>query len=270
MIDKSKTMLAKFIQEQRKKRNLTQEFLASALKISRPTYMQIEQGRQDLTITKAQKLADIFGIPFDVFLQGKEGAKVVIKVKSGKKQIKKEESEIRINVPQEKVDKFRQILLYILKKVGGKPNVGMTVLYKLLYFIDFDYYEKYENQLMGLVYLKNHHGPTPKLFGDLISDMIQKGDVEVVKSKFYQYPQIKYLVNPAVEPDLSILNGKEQEHIDGELQRLSDLTASQLTDLSHKDVPWISAENGKPLDYESVFYRTSETSVREYDDTDED
>ncbi|MDD5639245.1 MAG: DUF4065 domain-containing protein [Candidatus Pacebacteria bacterium] len=262
-------MLGKFILEQRKKYNLTQELLASKIGVSRPTYMQIEQGERDLTITEARKLADIFGIPFDIFLQGKEGVKIVIEVKGGKKQIKKEELEIRISVPQERVDKFRQILLYVLKKVGGKPNVGMTVLYKLLYFIDFDYYEKYENQLMGLVYLKNHHGPTPRLFENLIGDMTQKGDVEVVKSKFYQYPQTKYLVNPVIEPDLSILNGREKEHIDWELQRLSDLTASQLTDLSHKDVPWISAENGKPLDYESVFYRTSETSVREYDDTDE-
>ena len=260
-------MLSKFIQQQRKKNDLTQEFLASKIGVSRPTYIQIEQGKRELTITEAQKLADIFAIPFDNFLKGKEGVKVIVEVKDKKRQVKKEESEIRISVPQEKIDKFRQILLYILKKVGGKPNIGMIALYKLLYFIDFDYYEKYENQLMGLVYLKNHHGPTPRLFEELVKDMIQKGDVEIIKSKFYQYPQTKYLVNPEIEPDLSILNGKEQEHIDWELQRLSDLTASQLTNLSHKDVPWISAENGKPLNYESVFYRTSETSVREeYED----
>ncbi len=263
-------MLSKFIQQLRKKNNLTQEFLASELGISRPTYIQIEQGKRELTITEARKLAEIFGIPFEMFLQGKEGAKVIIKLNKSKKQAKTEDPEIRISVPQEKMDKFRQVLLYILKKVGGKPNVGMTVLYKLLYFIDFDYYEKYETQLMGLVYLKNHRGPTPRLFENLIRDMIKKGDVEVVKSKFYQYPQTKYLINPAIEPNLSILNGKEQEHIDWELQRLSDLTATQLTNLSHKDVPWISAENGKPLDYESVFYRTPETSVREYDNTEED
>ncbi len=263
-------MLSKFIQQLRKKHNLTQEFLASEIGVSRPTYMQIEQGERDLTIIEAQKLAGIFGIPFDVFLQGKEGTKIIVEVKSGRKQTQKEESEIRISVPQEKVDKFRQILLYILKKVGGKPNVGMTVLYKLLYFIDFDYYEKYEDQLMGLVYLKNHHGPTPLLFENLIDDMVKKGNVEIVKSKFYRFPQTKYLVNPEIEPDLSILNGQEQKHIDWEMERLSDLTANQLTELSHKDVPWISAENGKPLDFESVFYRTSETSVREYDNTDED
>ena len=262
-------MLAKFIQQLRKKHNLTQEFLASKIGISRPTYLQVERGERDLTITEAQKLADIFGISFENFLQSKEGIKTIVKVEAKKKQTQKEENEIRISVPQEKVDKFRQILLYILKKVGGKPNVGMTVLYKLLYFMDFDYYEKYEDQLIGLVYVKNHHGPTPLLFENLISDMVKNGEVEIVKSKFYQYPQTKYLVDPAIEPALSILNGQEKEHIDWELQRLSDLTANQLSDLSHKDVPWISAENGKPLDFESVFYRTPETSVREYDSTDE-
>lgn len=263
-------MLSRFIQQLRKKHNFSQEFLASKIGVVRPTYVQIEQGKRELTITEAQKLADIFGISFENFLQEKEEIKTIITVEAKKKQIKKEENEIRISVPQEKADKFRQILLYILKKVGGKPNVGMTVLYKLLYFMDFDYYEKYEDQLMGLVYMKNHHGPTPLLFENLIGTMVKNGEVEIVKSKFYQYPQTKYLVNPAIEPKLSILNGREQEHIDWELQRLSDLTASQLSDLSHKDVPWISAESGKPLDYESVFYRTSETSARKYDNTDED
>ena len=263
-------MLSKFIQQLRKKNNLTQEFLASKIGISRPTYIQIEQGERDLTITEAQKLARVFDIPFEDFLQGKEETKTIIRVEGKKKQTRKEKSEIRISVPQEKVDKFRQILLHILKKVGGKPNIGMTVLYKLLYFIDFDYYEKYEDQLMGLVYLKNYHGPTPLLFKNIIDDMVKKGDVEIIKSKFYQYPQTKYLVNPEIEPNLSILNGQEQKHIDWELERLSDLTANQLSDLSHKDVPWVSAENGKPLDYESVFYRTPETSVREYDNADED
>jgi transcriptional regulator with XRE-family HTH domain len=263
-------MLAKFIQGQRKKHNLTQEFLASALKISRPTYMQIERGERDLTITEAKKLAEVFDISFENFLEGKEDMRAVVKIEGKKKQRQEAKSEIRISVPQEKADKFRQVLLYILKKVGGKPNVGMTVLYKLLYFIDFDYYEKYEDQLMGLVYLKNHRGPTPLLFENLIGDMVKNDEVEIIKSKFYQYPQTKYLLNPEIEPDLSVLNGKEQEHIDWELQRLSDLTATQLSDLSHKDVPWVSAENSKPLDYESVFYRTPETSVREYDNSDED
>ncbi|PIZ69469.1 MAG: XRE family transcriptional regulator, partial [Candidatus Portnoybacteria bacterium CG_4_10_14_0_2_um_filter_44_20] len=42
-------MLGKFILEQRKKHSLTQEFLASEIGVSRPTYVQIEQGERDLT-----------------------------------------------------------------------------------------------------------------------------------------------------------------------------------------------------------------------------
>ena len=260
-------MFAKFIQKLRKKHNLTQEFLASELNISRPTYLQIEQGKRDLTLTEARKLADVFGISFETFLQEKEETRIIVQIKDQQKKSKKAKDEIRISIPQKNVDKFRQVLLYILKKIGGKPNIGMTVLYKLLYFIDFDYYEKYEDQLMGLVYLKNSYGPTPLLFKDLIQEMIKKNEIEEIKSKFYKYPQVKYLINPLTEPNLSILNGQEKDHIDWELQRLSDLTANQLSDLSHKDVPWISAKNGKSLDYESVFYRSSETSVRKYDNT---
>ena len=61
-------MLSKFIQHMRKKHNLTQEFLASKIGVSRPTYIQIEQGEKDLTISSAKTLADIFGISFDAFI----------------------------------------------------------------------------------------------------------------------------------------------------------------------------------------------------------
>ena len=44
--------------------------------------------------------------------------------------------------------------------------------------------------------------------------------------------------------------------------RLSDMNASKIADYSHKDIPWLAAEEGEILDYESVFYRTPEYSVR--------
>lgn len=255
-------MIGEFILKQRKKLGLSQEQVASLLKISRPTYVQIERGERTLTVPEAQKLSEVFNISLEDLLKERELPKAKIEISRSSSKEPKEE--IRISVPQKKVEKFHQILLYILKKVGGKPNVGMTAIYKFLYFIDFDYYEKYEEQLMGLDYIKNHFGPTPLLFESIIKKMIEKGEVEPVKSKFYQYPQTKYFINPEVEPDLTVLDGKEKEHIDFELQRLSDMTASQLSELSHKDVPWISAESGKSIDYESVFYRTQDTSLRDY------
>jgi len=257
-------MLAKFIQEQRKKHNLTQEFLASALGISRPTYMQVEQGARELTVSEAEKLAGIFGISLENFLQEKE-ASIIITVEKGKQQPMANQTEdIRISIPQKNLEKFKEVLLYVLSKVGGKPNVGETVLYKLLYFIDFDYYEKYEEQLVGATYIKNHYGPTPIEFKDIVGEMIKKGEIVRVTSKYFNYPQQKYL--PVKDPDLTKLkDARELQHIDEVLARLGDKNATELSDYSHEDIPWVIAQNNKPLDYEAVFYRTPKTSVRNYD-----
>lgn len=262
-------MLAKFIQEQRKKRNLSQQFLASVLKISRPTYMQIEQGVRELTVSEAEKLARIFGISLENFLQEKE-ASIIVTVEKGKKQPMTNQTEdIRISVPQKNLEKFKEVLLYVLSKVGGKPNVGETVLYKLLYFIDFDYYEKYEEQLIGATYIKNHYGPTPIEFKDIVKEMIMQGEIVRVTSKYFNYPQQKYL--PVKDPDLTKLkDARELQHIDEVLARLGDKNATELSDYSHEDVPWVVAQDNKPLDYEAVFYRTPKTSVRNYDDGNND
>lgn len=260
-------MLSTFVEKLRKKHELTKENLAGELGISRPTYMQFEKGERALTIPEAQKLAELFGMTLIDLLNEVE---TEISIQIVQQKVKKPKNEIRIQVPQEKLEKFKQIFLYILKKVGGKPNIGMTALYKLLYFIDFDYYEKFEEQLMGLKYIKNHFGPTPVIFEKVIQEMIESNQIECIKSKYYKHEQKKYLINPNLEIDLSVLNGQEKEHIDWELQRLSDLNAKKLSELSHKDVPWISAQDGKLIEYESVFYRTKETTVRDYSNDEQD
>ena len=52
--------------------------------------------------------------------------------------------------------------------------------------------------------------------------------------------------------------------IDDVLNRLSDMTAAQISEYSHNDVPWLTTEKGKAIEYESVFYRNPPYSLREY------
>jgi transcriptional regulator with XRE-family HTH domain len=255
-------MLAKFIQQQRKKYGMTQEYLASKLGISRPTYMQIERGERDLTVTEAKKLAAIFSMPLGNFLA--ENATMHSVTIEQKKKGSDKPSNLQIRVTEKNLEKFKQVLLYVLGKVGSKPNVGETVLHKLLYFIDFDYYEKFEENLMGATYIKNHHGPTLAELGSIVTDMQEKGELEAVKSKYFKYEQKKYL--PLKRPNLAVLSAREIEHIDEVLARLSDKNAKEIENYSHEDIPWKAAKEGKPLSYESVFYRDEKYSVRNYDD----
>lgn len=254
-------MLAQFILQQRKKHSFSQEYLAGKLGISRPTYMQIEQGERDVTVTEAAKLAEIFGMTLEDFIAHRE-------LREPKVIVEKEEpvqtQDLQIRVTQKNLNKFKQVLLYVLEKVGGKPNVGETVLNKLLYFIDFDYYEKFEENLMGATYIKNHHGPTPVELKTIVDKMKKSGEIEEVKSKYFTHDQKKYL--PLKRADLSLLTGREIDHIDEVLARLSDKNANEISEYSHHDVPWLTRKTGEALSYESVFYRDEKYSVRNYDD----
>ena len=226
----------------RQEHGMTQEYLAERLGMSRPTLIKVEKGERILTRSEEERTLELFGLVLERNTSARD---------------------MRINVPQKNIEKFKEVLLYILEKTAGKPNIGMTALYKLLYFIDFDYYEKYDEQLMGLTYIKNHYGPTPREFVQVVEDMKSDGDLEEVKSAYFAYEQRKFL--PRKSADLSKMNAQETAMIDSVLSRYADLTAKQLSDLSHEDTPWIVAEDGQNIEYEHVFYRTDAFSVRDYD-----
>jgi len=224
--------------EKRKQFGVSQEEIARILGVSRPTVIKIEKGDRKLKPEEKEKLSDFFA-HFE------------------------EDSYMRDNKPKKDVKKFKQVLLYILEKVGAKPNIGQTVLYKLLYFMDFDYYEKYKIQFMGLTYFKNTHGPVPREFVSTIKEMKQKGEIEKIKSKYFTFEQVKYL--PVKHPDLTLLNGQELEMIDSVLDRYSDKSATEISEMSHRDSPWRIAKDMEDLEYEAAFYRPDEFSVGEYD-----
>lgn len=247
------------IKELRAKKGISQQRLAELLGVSRPAISQIETGERKISAEELDSLAKIFNISVDSLLNKERGPEVILQRDAKERKL---QPRIRINVPQKNMEKFKEILLYILNKVGSKPNVGETVIYKLLYFVDFDFYEKYEEQLIGAAYLKNHYGPTPVEFEKIVEEMAGK-DLVRVQSIYFNFPQNKYL--PLRKPDLSKLKANEIETIDNVLNKLSDMNASQISDYSHNDVPWLTTEDEEIIEYESAFYRTAPYSVREYE-----
>jgi transcriptional regulator with XRE-family HTH domain len=240
--------MSTWIQNKRKLSGLSQSEVAKSLGISRPTYIKIEQGKNKPNEEQVSLLANVLRVSKDTF----DKNAVLKKVSNG---IKLKE------IPKENLKKFKQVLLYIISKVGNRPNIGQTALYKLLYFIDFDYYEKNQQYLIGATYIKNTHGPSPVSFAKIERELKQKGEIVEVRSKYFSYDQKKYLITS--EPDVSELSANELKHIDDELERLASKTAKELSELSHIDTPWRVAKEKQVLNYRHVFYRPDETSVVE-------
>ena len=243
----------------RASKKISQQELSDYLGISRPTVTQIEKGERNLTPEEILKLSEFFNISLNELINPNTKGEVILHPEEPESNY---DEPLRISVPQKNLKKFKEVLLYILNKVGAKPNIGETVLYKLLFYIDFDYYERYEEQLIGATYIKNHFGPTPKEFVKIVEKMENDGELIRVKDKYFSHPQTKYL--PLREPNLSVVNGREVELIDEVLNKLSDMNATQISEYSHHDVPWLTTDEGKIIPYESVFYRTPPYSVRNY------
>lgn len=253
--------VAGFIKRQRIKRDMTQERVASEMGLTRQTYGQIESGKRDIMLSEAKKLAAVFGMSLGSLVALRDDGYEVILEETPEGEAAPAP---QIRVTREDLEKFKQVLLYVLCEVGGKPNVGETVLHKLLYFIDFDYYEKFEESLMGAAYIKNTHGPTSVVFSKIVERMAEEGKVIKVDADYFGKPQKRYIaLNP---PDLSALSAREVKHIDDVLARLSDKSAREIADYSHGDIPWRIAKSNEEISYEAVFYRDEKYSVRDYED----
>lgn len=255
----TKLHTGKRIKALRDQLGISQQRLAEMLGVSRPTVSQIENEERKLSVDELVRVSEILNLPVENLLNPARSPAVVLLERRKRSRVM---TRTRINVPQRNEQKFKEVLLYILNKVGAKPNIGETVLYKLFYFIDFNFYERYEEQLIGATYMKNHYGPTPLEFKKIVDRMTRDKEIEKVESRYFSYPQTKYL--PLRVADLSTLKANELEIIDSVLAGLSDKNAIQISDHSHLDIPWHATKDGEVIEYESVFYRTPEYSAREY------
>ena len=250
-------MFSKNLSELRQTAGLNQQDLAKALDVTRATYIKLENGRRSPTLKELLRLSEVLQTSVDELISDQPPADIpAIDLANQKKAVDTPQDVVKLDKA-----KLEAVLLYVLTEIGSLPSFGETVLYKLMYFIDFDYYEKFSRSITGMNYTHNHYGPTPdvKTFKGLLKALEGQKRLTTASSSFHGKEQKKYL--PEVDPDLSCLSAQEIKHIDEVLSRLGHKNAKELTDYSHKDTPWRATERGQVIDYQLSKYRTVPTSV---------
>ena len=244
----------------RQNRGLSQEQLAALLDMKRSTLTQIELGNRNLKAIELRKITDILEISIEKILADEfKAPEIKFEENSESK------NDTRISVPTADMDKFKNILLYILNKCGGKANFGKTVLNKILYFSDFDFYEIYEEHLSGAIYKKLPYGPVPEDIESILNYMLKQGQILRFETQFLSYPQTRHIA--LQEADLRKLRAHEKDVLDKVIEKYSDWTAAKISEYSHKDMPWLASEDGEIIDYELAFYREEPFSARNYNDS---
>ena len=163
-------------------------------------------------------------------------------------------------------EKFKEVLHYIINECGTKNNVGKTVLYKLLYFSDFNYFELYEKSITNESYRKLPRGPAPIHFDVAVNELITEGKISVT-TKNIPLGRVMYNYFSLKQPSMNF-NKKELAVINNVIDELSYMTANQISEYSHGDMPWRATEDMDIIDYGFVFYRNPEYVKRHYDESD--
>ena len=155
--------------------------------------------------------------------------------------------------------KYQNAILYLCRKLKGEVR-GKKKLAKLLYFADFDLYEKVQKSITGDVYRAFPMGPVPSALEKITVEMVKKkmlGVEQVEERDGYNATEVYKCLT---EPDISVFNEEEKDMLDRIVVKYGHLTGKQLEELSHEEAPYIGTELRKEIPYELAFYRGTDFS----------
>lgn len=153
------------------------------------------------------------------------------------------------------VNKLDDLILYL----GANPQVqdlGMTKLWKLIYFIDADYLREYGSTLTGSEYIKYEHGPVPSR-GDKRVKRLKKSDSIDVTSEVYAGYRLNKVTTKSSNAESPFSEG-ELNVINKVCNKLGAKSAAYLSDLSHEEPAWINAEKMQKISEELMHYGACE------------
>jgi transcriptional regulator with XRE-family HTH domain len=107
----SQKQIGQRLAELRKVKGLSQEELAKTIKISRPSLAQIELGNRTVDVLELQKLSQVLSFSLDDFMSTDFSVTQEPFVEYETRSTKMME---RTSVPALQIDKFKNVLLYIL------------------------------------------------------------------------------------------------------------------------------------------------------------
>ena len=157
------------------------------------------------------------------------------------------------HMPKINAKKYQGVILYLAQKLGGEIK-GKKKLAKLLYFVDFDFFEKYQKSITGDVYKALPMGPYPVSMEKVVTDMAKGGKIMVtVEKERADYNPTE--IYRAQEKPEAIFSKDEQKILDRVILKYGHLSGKQLEDLTHAEAPYIGTAPNQEIVYELAFYR---------------
>jgi uncharacterized phage-associated protein len=153
--------------------------------------------------------------------------------------------------------KLSELIVY-LGQHPGVNNLGLTKLWKLIFFIDAKAMRDLGEVVTGSDFIKYEHGPVPSRGDKFLRKLMKSGGIN--SSQRAVAGKILNEVRAVRPADLSVFSFEEQQLIDAVCNQLGRKTAFALSELSHKEPSWHYAKMMDKLSPELIAYGHEEDS----------
>ncbi|MBA3789374.1 helix-turn-helix domain-containing protein [Patescibacteria group bacterium] len=213
-----------FIKTLRAKRGFSQSDLAIKLGISRPSYIAIEQGKRELTLSEAEKLSEVFGVS-----------------------LKEMESGVSANY-----EKYKQMILAYIRNAGSKKDgkITKTKLAKLVYLADFAWFYKHLESMSGMQYRKIQYGPVPDSYFRAMDELFELGQIEITPTE--DGAMLISETRNGAKVSLSEINNEEEKLIKNISSKWIGKNTQEIVTFTHNQLPYAICSDNEIIPYELI------------------
>jgi len=207
----------------RKKAGYSQKEVAIKIGISRQSYIAFEQGKYELNLSEAEKLANIFGASVMDFLEGN----------------------------MQNIDKYKQMIFAFLRNnFANHVKIPKTKLAKFLYLADFGWYYNHFESMSGMPYRKIQYGPVPDAYFRVVEELYENGKLDIEKTR--DGAMLISQTKSGEREKINLLNNAEKKLIQDISKKWKDKRTPEIVDFTHNQLPYKLCSDGEIIPYELI------------------
>ncbi len=149
--------------------------------------------------------------------------------------------------------KYKNTVLFFAKKIQN-GTLGKLKMMKLLYFLDFDFFEKFGRSITGDDYLRFENGPVPHMGEKILKEMNGK-EIKITKRKVGEGYNDQMHIEALTGFDVNVFEKEELLMLEEIAGKWEKFTGTEMKNASHGEAPWIATKPNDVIDYNLAFYR---------------
>ena len=158
-----------------------------------------------------------------------------------------------VKTPKINEKKYKNAVLFFAKKIQN-GTLGKLKMMKLLYFLDFDFFEKYGRSVTGDKYLRFEHGPVPRMGEKILNEMTGK-EIKITKCKMGGGLNDQQHIEALKDFNVEVFTKEELLMLEEIASKWEKFNGAEMKNASHGEAPWIATKPNDVIDYNLAYYR---------------